>query len=409
MTKLRTVRRIAARAVLALLLLVVVLFVVVQAQQRLLRRRAEQLMADMHRIRLYETTWTEAQGLMRKWGAWGHWEGKCTAEDCEYAIAVGDSLWGIRGDEEPGWLDRILIFPRGYGLFGGRMAGLRAAFTVHNGAIWRTSERIAVDVPPEWFSKDPQNLDYSLLIEVKSRQQLNREVHGDRILGSMEGLAEHPYFVAGSPSGCENCLAGEVSYSTRTPQWQMDELSKVNFSCFTQFKPCRFLPDLYPAANRWREMGWMFDFGRPRDRPPPKPADCDIPVWALGRDFNSISEVEPLAAEPLKDERYSDPQPREKVRVKVLSTLKGNRRMDGLIVDAFPFAGETDAPEFKVAEHMQIGKRYLLLWQDEGSDPPMPPGFDLERCGVHPDSPVVREELREGVSMNDGYRDHWSY
>jgi len=409
MINLRTLRRIAARIALAVALLVVALFVFVQAQQWITRWRAERLMADMHRIRLYQTTWAEAQELMRKWGAWGHWDGKCTAEDCEYAIVVGDGLWGLRGDKGLGWFERVLILPRGYGLFGGRLAGLRAGFTVHNGTIWRLSEKIVVDVPPGLFSLGQPNMDYGLLVDVKSRQQLNRETHGDRILGGMEGLAEHPYFVAGSPGGCENCLAGEVTYSTRAPQWQIDELSEFNLSCFTQFRACKLLPELYPADSHWQEMGWMFDFGRPRKAKVPSAADCDIPVWALGRDFNSVSEVEAIAAESVRDERYGDPQLMEKVSVKVLSTLKGSRRMEGLTVEAFPFAGDTDRLEYEIPEHMRAGQRYLLLWQDQKGDPAVPPGFALERCGVQPDTPEVREELKKGIAMNDEYRDHWSY
>jgi len=408
MIKLRTVRRIGARAALAAVVLVAALFVWVQAQQWITRWRAERLTADMHGIRLYQTTWPEAQGLMQKWGAWGHWEGKCTAEDCEYAIVVGDGLWGMRGDEEPSWLERILILPRGFGLFGGRLGGMQTTLTVHNGLIWRMSEKVFVDVPPELFSKDAGDIYYSLLINVQSRQQLNREIRGYRILGSMDQLAEHPYFVAGSPSGCTNCLAGQVTYSTRAPQWQIDELSDFNFACFTQFTSCRFLPDLYPPAEKWN-LGWMFDYGRPRENLPPAAADCDIPVWALGRDFNSVSEVEALTADSVKNDGGSKPQWMEKVNVKVLSTLKGSRRMEGLTVDAFPFAGDTERLDYKVAEHMNVGERYLLFWQDERSDPPMPPGFGLERCGVEPDTAEVRAEMKKGMAMNDEYRDHWSY
>jgi hypothetical protein len=404
----RTLRRFVGRAALALFLLLLVLFAAVQAQQWLLRWRAERLMADMHRIRLYQTTWPEAQELIRKWGAWGHWDRSCLPEDCEYSIAIGDYLWGIHGDQEPGWLFRAIENLHRSRLLGGRIGGLRATFTVHDGTIWRTSERIAVDVPPELLSKNPQNIEYGLLVDVKSRQQLNRDTQGDRILGPMDQLAEHPYFVAGSPSGCEICLAGEVTYSTRTPQSQIDELSDFNLSCFTRFVPCKFLPDLYPAA-RGAHLSWMFDFGISRTTPLPTAPDCNIPVWALGRDFNSISEVKTLTTTMVKGESYGYPKLMERGRVQVLSTLKGSRRMEGLAVDAFPFAGDLDALEPKVAEHMQVGQRYLLLWQDEGSDPPMPPGFSLQPCGVQPDTPQVLDGLKRGMAMNDEYKDHWQF
>src|ERR1700677_2852066 len=129
MIRFRTVRRIVGRAALALLLLLSALLAAVQAQQWLLRWRAERLMADMHRIRLYQTTWPEAQELMRKWGAWGHWDGACRAEDCEYAITLGSSFWGGLGDEVPGWLHFILKVPGVFSGLGGRLGVLRTAIT----------------------------------------------------------------------------------------------------------------------------------------------------------------------------------------------------------------------------------------------------------------------------------------
>jgi hypothetical protein len=53
-------------AALAALAVVLLTFAVVQFQQRLLRWRAERLMADMHQIRLYQSTRADAQRLMRR-------------------------------------------------------------------------------------------------------------------------------------------------------------------------------------------------------------------------------------------------------------------------------------------------------------------------------------------------------
>jgi hypothetical protein len=410
MIRLRTVRRIAGRSALVLLVLFLGLLATVQAQQWLLRWRAERLMADMHRIRLYQTTWPEAQELMRKWGAWGRWNGSCTFQQCEYAIDLGDGLfWGNGTDEGPGWLNRAYLRVRACGILGLRIGSLRATFTVHVGTIWRTSERIGVEVPPDWFSKDPLSSEYGLLITVKSREQLNRNNRGDRILGAMEQLAEHPYFVSGSPSGCETCLAGDVTYSTRTPQWQIDELTTFNFACFTQWRPCRFLDELYPVADRWQSMGWMFDFGHPRNLPTPSASECDIPLWALGRDFNSVTKVEALSIQTVKDERYSEPsQFVDKVNVRILSTLKGRQQPEGQTVDVYPFPGEDLDFHEEMAEHLRPGRRYLLLWQDAPNDPPLADP-SLPRCGVQPDTPEVRAELAKGFAMNDDYRDHSFY
>ncbi|WP_157466474.1 hypothetical protein [Edaphobacter aggregans] len=71
--------------------LVLLTFLAVQIQQRMLRWRAERLLADMHQIRLYQSTWADAQRLMHRWGAWGHYDGSCTAESCKYEIEM-DSI-----------------------------------------------------------------------------------------------------------------------------------------------------------------------------------------------------------------------------------------------------------------------------------------------------------------------------
>src|SRR6185369_5315466 len=87
-----TFRKWAVRIVLftggVALSLVLLAFLAVQIQQRMLRWRAERLLADMHQIRLYQSTWADAQRLMHRWGAWGHYDGSCTAASCTYKIEL---------------------------------------------------------------------------------------------------------------------------------------------------------------------------------------------------------------------------------------------------------------------------------------------------------------------------------
>ena len=88
-----TIRSWAVRIVLfagALFLSVVLIaFLIVQIQLIISRWRAERLSADMHQIRLYQSTWADAQRLMNRWGAWGHYNGSCTTASCKYAIGMG--------------------------------------------------------------------------------------------------------------------------------------------------------------------------------------------------------------------------------------------------------------------------------------------------------------------------------
>jgi hypothetical protein len=126
--------------------LVLLTFLAVQFQQRMLRWRAERLLADMHQIRLYQSTWADAQRLMTRWGAWGHYDGSCTAESCKYEIEM-DSIANLV--QRHAWLSWLLRRDRLnlYQWFGGRDSGFRATFTVHDETIWRESSAIGVSIP----------------------------------------------------------------------------------------------------------------------------------------------------------------------------------------------------------------------------------------------------------------------
>ena len=67
MTYKKWILRILRVAGLAALAVVLLTFAAVQYQQWMLRWRAERLMADMHQIRLYQSTWADAQRLMHRW------------------------------------------------------------------------------------------------------------------------------------------------------------------------------------------------------------------------------------------------------------------------------------------------------------------------------------------------------
>src|ERR1017187_9000382 len=113
MTLWKPVRHIFVWAGIGLLALLQLTFTIVQFQQLLLRYRAEQLMADMHQIRLHQSTWADAQRLMHRWGAWGNYEGSCTVESCHYQIILEDSLSSsqtVLGDKLFIWLAQHYAF-----------------------------------------------------------------------------------------------------------------------------------------------------------------------------------------------------------------------------------------------------------------------------------------------------------
>src|SRR5258708_29919524 len=111
--------------------LVLLTFLAVQTQQRMLRWRAERLLSDMHKIRLYQSTWADAQRLMHRWGAWGHYDGSCTAANCHYAIGMGTIRYQNPNAPRRAWVEWFSAHDRLnlYQWLGGPHGGLYAFLT----------------------------------------------------------------------------------------------------------------------------------------------------------------------------------------------------------------------------------------------------------------------------------------
>ena len=388
----------AGGVVLSLMLLT---FFAVQIQQRTLRWRAERLSADMHRIRLYQSTWADAQRLMRRWGAWGHYDGSCTAGSCNYDIRIGS----IPPYEWPIWLiqhDKLNLYER----FGGRDSGVFASFTVHDGAIWRTGSGIGISVPTRRMQRENE-FESTLSLGAVSYQRLHRTMKdwGLFMDGPTPELAKHPYYKVGRPGGCKvNCRVGVAYYSTHTPPAEIERITSYNFSCFTRFHPCSEFEDLLPAAEPWhlyKERQPSVDL-----KPSTLPAlHCNVPVWALARDTRYALSVEALSRTIEKHREPDNHYDRELAKVRVISSLKEPAPwLAGMIVSAYPFRGnEYDSPPW-AAEHLVPGKRFIVFPvgndrkdQHVTKDSPI----TLEWCGVQEDTPEVRRDLEKGFAQND--------
>ncbi len=395
----------------AVLSLVLLAFLAVQIQQRMLRWRAERLLADMHQIRLYQSTWADAQRLMHRWGAWGHYDGSCTAESCKYEIEM-DSIdrYNARVPRHA-WLDCLLTHDRFnlYQWFGGRGSAVRASFTVHDGTIWRESTSIGVSVPRRRMRRDTgvdkilvfDDFDKSLSIGAGSYQRLHRTLENPFVyMGDAEELAEHPYYKVGRPGGCWiNCQIGVVYYSTHTPPAEIERLTSYNFSCFTRFNPCTELEDLLPAAKEWHlyKEDELKQISLPQ-----KP--CDIPAWALARDACYVLAVEALSTKLVKDHADYGEYHHEVAKVRVVSSLKEPAPwLPGAIVSAqLPWLN--DASPSNEDEHLVPGRRYIVFAigndsRDQHVTKDSPVRF--ERCGVQEDTPAIRRDLEKGFAQND--------
>jgi hypothetical protein len=421
-----TFRKWAVRIVLfaggIVLSLMLVAFLSVQIQQRTLRWHAERLMADMHQIRLYQSTWADAQRLMHRWGAWGHYDGTCTAASCKYEIAMGSIDYFNPRAPRPDWVYWLLRHDRLnlYQWFGGRGSAVKASFTVHDGTIWRESTAIGVSIPRRRMHRytDANTIlvsdDFDITISVGSAsyQRLHRTLENwIAFIGDSEDeLAQHPYYKVGRPDGCMiNCQMGMAYYSTHTPPAEIERLTSYNFSCFTRFNPCAHIEDLLPAAKEWHLYDNAYDSSPTVPKPGPLPPPCsNIPVWAQARDARYVLAVEALSTEIVKHHEDYGEYLREVTKVRVVSSLKEPAPwLPGAIVSADHIYWLNDASQSSEGEHLVPGRRYIVfaIGNDVRNhilteDSPIM----FERCGVQEDTPEIRRELEKGFAQNDTLR-----
>ncbi len=360
--------------------------------------------ADMRQIRLYQSTWADAQRLMKRWGAWGRYEGSCTTEGCTYLIEMSDISSSSAHHSPPSWVNWLLVHDRFnlYHWLGGRGAQFKASFTVRNGTIWRESTGIAVVASSRKEQKEDV-FDRTLSVFAQSRQRLHPTIEDPfSFMGPDEQLAQHPFYRVGRPSGCMiNCEIASINFSTRTPPAEIERLTSFNLSCFTRFNPCAELGDVLPAAKDWH----LYD-EEPSDPNPPTPnplpkVSCGIPVWALARDARYVLVVEALATKTVRDHGFEE----EMTEVRVVDSLKGRSPwLPGAIVAAYPFPGaDYDSPTQK-AEHLVPGRRFIMFpigddRRDQRVTKDSP--ITLDRCGLQEDNPEMRREIEKGFAQND--------
>jgi len=400
----RTLRVVCLTA-LALILLTLA---TVQFQQRLLRYRAEQLMADLHQIRLYQSTWADAQKLMHRWGAWGHYDGTCTAADCRYQIALTDMSYTWSG-----WFLQHGGY-QVYSWFGGRQTVMCTQFIVQDSRILRTSMSIMTTVVDH---SDSEVAGYGLIVSTKSRgslRGLDRRDSG-RVLGRDEQLLDHPNFKEGSPSGCTICMAVEVTYAASAPQSEIASLTSFDLSCLTRFHQCLTLGELLPSAKEWHVYGYTDLATHQPPSPPPAPEFCNMPPWVLGRDADTALIVEGVS-EPAEmsndapDESHEFGLLHEFSKVRIIGQLKGvSAWPTGKVVLASVSPRVYADSSYDLPLLLTPHKRFIALPVGQDSEHG---SLSMQRCDLIEDTPANRNDLLKGFALHDSLRGpeldgHW--
>jgi hypothetical protein len=392
-TLIRTLRRVG----ICLVVSFVILNVILRVEAYRFQRRAERLMADIQALKLRKSNWLEAERLIPRWGKYGHYEGHCDASFCRYSIVLESP--GMTLGKAGFWphLNSHFVSLTGPLIFaysGGRLATLRTTFVVQDSVVLRKSAVFIYDVPSTSASSG-----YSLIATSRSTSRL--APYGSPLIGS-EQLAEHPFYAVTRPGGCSFCLMANVIFTPDTPDPEMLRLTTFDLSCITRLRACRYLEDIYPAAENWH----LYDNtlgGRPS---PPKqvhtenapiPLACRVPLFARGRDAGQILSVTALS-------ESQERQPGvviEKASVRLNGALKGETEYKpGELISVTSRSYSRYSP-LAIETPLNPGKQFLLLTvsREDKSHP-----LELERCLVLPDTPETRNQLEEGVVQNDSLR-----
>ena len=393
-TLIRTLRRIG----ICLVVSFVVLNVFLRVEAYRFQRRAERLMADVQALKLRQSNWLEAERLISRWGKYGHYEGHCDACFCRYSIDLESPGMALGNAGFWRHLDNHfvrLIAPFIFDYSGGRLATLLTTIVVQDSVVLRKSAVFIYDVP----STSSGSSGYSLIATSRATSRLTSG--GWPLIGS-EQLAEHPFYAVTRPGGCSFCLMANVTFTPDTPDPEMRRLTTFNLNCITRLRPCRYLEDIYPAAEDWHLYDGTLG-GRPS--PPnqthtehaPLSLACRVPLFARGREAGQILSVTALS----ESQERRPGEVIEKASVRLNGVLKGETGYKPGELIAVTSRSYGSYSPLAIETPLTPGGQFLLLtvYREDKSQP-----LVLERCLVLSDTPEIRNQLEAGVAQNDSLR-----
>jgi hypothetical protein len=357
---------------LVLLLTLAVIISAIPIQQQILRHRAERLLADIRKLTLRRSTWIDVQGAFSRWGAWGHYDGACTQQDCSYGIELGDFTSTHRYLTE-----HLLSLEPLYVFFGGRTSLIRAEVDVHDGVIWGKSFWLFVEVPP---GQPPRNYEYTLIASARSVS---------RFVGFRSSLADHPNYTVKTPGGCTGCTALQVEFTPYADRTDVERLMQFDLSCLTKWHACREKGEIMPAA--WTQ--YLKDAGSTHSVALRHQECSSYPLPVLGRDTTNAAIVDIVGNRTEHgDETF------QVSTVRLVKRLKASSFWDvGTNREVRVFEGTVSRTAHNEPEEVGAGASFILLFAHSHESGPNGPEVWLDLCGAVPMTEQNLKEVLRGI------------
>jgi hypothetical protein len=230
-------KRLLLRVVSIISGLVCLLVLGIRVQQYAFRLRAERLISDIRLLQYGKTTFTEAQQILEPWDPhYNHGEAWCRAAECQADVATGDVVTShLRF-----FFENHQRLIRLYRVLGGRPAEAAASVRIRNARVAKFSYSLMMQVPAG--KTEPwADYDYTLIgtVGIGETDQFGQNLDDP----------QHPTYRVGWPSGCEICVAIDVSFRPEASSSDVQRLSRFDFSCLSRwFRPCREKSDILPEA-----------------------------------------------------------------------------------------------------------------------------------------------------------------
>jgi len=225
------------RLVAAVLLLLGAAWIFAEGLQWLLRWRAEKLLADVQSLQVNHSTSAEVQALLNKWSRWGETQTSCREDTCEYFLTMRHFLptvlRGNADEEANNWLPMLTD------LIGLRSAIAGAGFSAEHGVVTAKGFSLMVHLPVrDWFLRGGA---YVPDLAVSSSEVSKFRDYEDKYYVRQS----HPSRMARSMKGPYGML---INFKPEESAAEKAALMNFQFSCLTQFFPCRSEREILPEG-----------------------------------------------------------------------------------------------------------------------------------------------------------------